>query len=89
MSVDAATNEVTFPVIDSGFLRDWSLVQIEGEEPVPEEAPETNTSVPAAKGKAKPKVDPKKAAAQKGMLEEITDNRPRIVKYKYDFAELS
>ena len=26
--------DITFPVIDTGFLRDWNLVQIEGEDPV-------------------------------------------------------
>ena len=35
--VDPTTKEITYPVIDTGFLKDWTLVQIEGESPVPEE----------------------------------------------------
>ncbi len=28
------TKEVTFPEIDTGYFRDWNLIQIEGEDPV-------------------------------------------------------
>lgn len=91
INVDAATNEVTFPEVDSGFLRDWTLIQIEGEEPIsiessqasiPPVGKQSNAKAAAAKGKP--------AAAQKGQpkaLEEITDNRPRIIKYSRDCAE--
>ena len=37
ISVDPATKEISFPQIDTGYLRDWKLIKIEGEEPVPEE----------------------------------------------------
>lgn len=60
---------------DSGFLKDWTLVQIEGEEPV-----EAVVEDPNAKGKKAP---PAKGAPKGGStaLEEITDNRPRIISY--------
>ena len=71
--------EITFPIIDTGFLKDWNLVQIEGEDPVPDEPVDPKAKAPAKK------VEPKKGQAAK--LEEITDNRPRIVNYEHDFAE--
>lgn len=27
-------NKITFPFIDTGYFRDWNLVQIEGEDPI-------------------------------------------------------
>ena len=49
---------VTFPFFETGFLKDWHLLQIEGQEPVPAEAEVVD---PKAKGKAAPKKpDPKK-----------------------------
>lgn len=75
------SKEVTFPEIDTGFFRDWNLVQIEGEEPVVQE--EVDPKAKAATGK-KAAADPKKAAGSK--MEEITDNRPRIVNYERDCA---
>lgn len=77
----AETKDITFPLIDSGFFKDWTLLQIEGEEPVVHEEVD-----PKAKGAAagkKPPVDPKKAASK---LEEITDNRARTISYEKDFA---
>ena len=71
--------EITFPVIDTGFLKDWNLVQIQGEEPVPEEVVDPKAKAPPKKP------DPKKNAASR--LEEITDNRARTVNYEHDFAE--
>ena len=56
-----------------GFLKDWTLVQIEGEEPVEVSAEEPVKG--GKKGAAPAKGAPKAAAA----LEEITDNRPRII----------
>ena len=74
--------------ITTDFLKEWTLVQIEGEEPVGPEEDDAD------------KKDPKKAAAAKKMqaakggggsgkvnMEEVTDNRPRIVSYTNDFAE--
>jgi len=63
-------------VTDTGFLRDWNLIQIEGEEPVQQEAdqPVDNKGKQAAPAK---KAAPPKQGAPKGALEEITDNRPR------------
>ena len=34
VAVGAEGKEITFPFIDTGFFKDWNLVQIEGEEPV-------------------------------------------------------
>lgn len=61
-------------------MKDWHLLQIEGQEPVLAEAEVVD---PKAKGKAAPKKpDPKKGAA----LEEITDHRPRTINYEKDFG---
>ena len=38
ISVNPETKEITLPVIDTGYLRDWTLIQIEGEEPMPDDA---------------------------------------------------
>ena len=73
----AEQDQISYPVTDTGHLKDWTLVQIEGEEPVAQEEVD-----PKAKGAgAKKAADPKKAGSK---LEEITDNRPRTVKYEYD-----
>mmetsp|Transcript_39149 Transcript_39149/g.51212 ORF Transcript_39149/g.51212 Transcript_39149/m.51212 type:complete len:187 (+) Transcript_39149:52-612(+) len=77
----AEGTEITFPVIDTGYFRDWNLVQIEGEEPIVQE--EGDAKAKAAAGK-KPAVDPKKGAASK--LEDIGDNRARIINYERDCA---
>jgi len=75
-------DQITFPQYDSGFLKDWSLLQIEGEEPKP---PETQDP-PPGKGAPQKKAAPAKADPKKGGLEEITDNRPRTVTFVKDFA---
>lgn len=69
--------------VDSGHMKDWTLIQIEGEEPVPQTPPEDDKN---AKGKKAP---PPKAAAKGalGVLEEITDNRPREMQFVKNFAE--
>lgn len=60
-------------------FKEWTLLQIEGEEPVPvEEAPPEAKPSPAKKGTA----GKKDAKA----VEEITDNRPRVVQLKRDVA---
>lgn len=72
---------------DSGFLKDWTLIQIEGEEPKPpESAAPVDPKAAAAKKAPAPaaKPDPKKGGA--AGLEEITDNRPRIITFTKDFA---
>ena len=45
-TADGAT--VTFPQTDTGYMKDWTLVQIEGEERVPTE----NEADPKASAKA-------------------------------------
>ena len=73
-----APQKIETETIDTGFLKEWTLVQIEGEEPA-EEVPVDPKA--AAKGKAAP------AKGGKGppVLEEITDNRPREIKYEKNF----
>jgi GTP cyclohydrolase III len=65
---------------DSGFLKDWNLIQIEGEEPV--EAVVEDIKVKGGKA------PPAKAAAKGATtaLEEITDNRPRIISFEKKFG---
>lgn len=83
----AVTGEsIEMQKLDSGFFKDWNLLQIEGEEPKPLEPVAVDPK--AAAGAKKPpapaaKPDPKKGGAA---LEEITDNRPRTVSLTKDFA---
>lgn len=65
--------------IDTGFLKDWNLIQIEGEEPVEQVA---DADPKAAKGKP----PPAKGGAKVGALEEITDNRPREIKFEKQWS---
>ena len=67
--------DVTYPVTDTGHLKDWQLVQIEGEDPVAAEEQDPKAKAPPKKP------DPKKGGSK---LEEITDNRPRTVKYEFE-----
>ena len=78
-------NDVNLQQIDSGFFRDWTVLQIEGEEPKPAEPVAPVDPKAAAKKPPAPagKADPKKPG---GALEEITDNRPRIITLTKDFA---
>lgn len=76
----AEAKEITFPEIDTGYFRDWNLVQIEGEEPVSQEELD-----PKAKAAAAKKPPPAKGG-NTSKLEEITDNRPRIISYERDCA---
>lgn len=80
LQVEGDGTTISFPLTDTGFLKDWTLVQIEGEEPLP---PEPEIPDPKAKKAQPPKKD---AAKNKGVLEEITDNRPRIVTFEKDFS---
>ena len=83
-------------MIDTGFLKDWTLVQVEGETPGAEDSQELSGSpikgMPAG-GKAsgqpanKKKPEPKKGAKNTAALEEITDHRPRFIAYEYDVVE--
>ena len=77
--------EVSFPVTDTGMLKDWNLVQIDGEEAVAVE--EVDKEKPDGGKKAPPKkaADPKKGPT--GKLEDITDNRPRQVNYERNCAD--
>ena len=72
---EAPVQQIDNEEIDTGYLKEWTLVQIEGEEAV-EQVAEVDTK--AAKGKA----PPAKAAGKAGALEEITDNRPREIKFE-------
>jgi len=69
--------------IDTGFLRDWSLIKIEGEEAVehaPVDVDPKAKKPPAAAAKAPPK-------GATTALEEITDNRPREINCTKNFQE--
>ena len=64
--------------VDTGLLKEWTLLQIEGEEPVKEEITDGRATSPLKK------VAPKTSV--KNVAEEITDNRPRTISYKRDCA---
>jgi hypothetical protein len=64
--------------VDTGLLKEWTLLQIEGEEPVKEEVADGRATSPLKK------VAPKTSV--KNVAEEITDNRPRTISYKRDCA---
>ena len=64
--------------IDSGLLKEWTLLQIEGEEPVKEEVVVDTKVSPAKKSPNKP--------GAKQVVEEVIDNRPRKISYKKEFA---
>ena len=66
--------------IDTGFFKDWNLIQVEGEERI------SPLSMTKNKSEVK-KAQPAKGAPAKVSYEEISDNRPRIVNYFADFAE--
>ena len=87
INVNAITKEITFPEIDTGFVKDWTLLQIEGEEPIEVQAQEALPSGKAPVKAPAKKPEPKKAAAGKGAyLEEITDHRAQTLKFERDFA---
>lgn len=67
-------------------MKDWTLIQVEGEPIITATPEEVNAAVIAKGGAKKPpaKDDKKKQTAA---LEEITDNRPRIVSYTKNFME--
>jgi hypothetical protein len=73
--------------LDTGFFKDWNLIQIEGEEPVPKDEEVAVAADPKAKAAPAKKPAGKPAPGGKVTMEEITDNRPRIVSYLKDFAE--
>jgi hypothetical protein len=70
-------------MIDTGFLRDWTLIQIEGEEPLEQ----VQDSDPKAGGKKAPPAKGGAPPAKTGALEAITDNRPREIQYVKNVAE--
>ena len=85
-SSDGLRQQIDKTVLESGFMKDWSLIQIEGEEPVEQQPVEdakviTKGKAPAAKGAA--------AKVATGVLEEINDNRPRIIQLVKNFGEES
>lgn len=80
------SNKPTFPVTDTGYFKDWTLVQIQGEERVQADTEEGKASGKQIAAQKKP--EPKKGAnARSGQqLEEITDNRPREIAYEREFT---
>ena len=82
-AADGAQQQIYKQVIDSGFLKEWTLIQIEGEEAV-------EAVVEDAKAPAKGKAPPAKGAPKGGgALEEITDNRPMEKQFIKNFGEES
>lgn len=63
---------------DSPQLKDWTLLQVEGEDPVPVEPVVVDPKAAGKKAPEKPK--------GKAVVEEIIDNRPRTIQMKRDFA---
>ena len=59
---------------ETPFFKEWTLLQIEGEEPAPKEeaVSPAKKGAPPAKGK---------------QVEEVIDNRPRTIQYKRDIME--
>ena len=62
---------------DTAPFKEWTLLQVEGEEPIPAEPVVTDPKAAAKKAPAKP--------AGKA-VEEIIDNRPRTIQLKRDVA---
>mmetsp|Transcript_2852 Transcript_2852/g.3406 ORF Transcript_2852/g.3406 Transcript_2852/m.3406 type:complete len:164 (-) Transcript_2852:58-549(-) len=87
IEVDPSTKEISFPMTDTGYFFDWTLVQIEGEDPNENESVlESQPKINSAKGTA---AKSKAAANQKNQakgLPEQTDNRPRTIKFLKDFG---
>ena len=77
--------------IDTGFFKDWNLIQVEGEQPISQLTmnDEDDKKGPAKGRQSKGGVQKQasKGAPSKVALEEITDNRPRTVNYFVDFSE--
>lgn len=71
-------NKITFPFIDTGYFRDWNLVQIEGEDPIVAEEIDPKIKFNAS-FKKQPTVVKGGGHAK---LEEISDNRARIINYE-------
>ena len=64
------------------------MLQIEGEEAELNNSTDNFSTAPKG-GKAPAKKAPAAKGAKVVGLEEITDNRPRIIKFKHDCAELN
>lgn len=79
-------NKPIFPVHDSGYFKDWTTVQIQGEERV-EVQQSIDEIQPVGKKGAPPvkKPAPAKGPQKGNQLEEITDNRPREICFEKDF----
>lgn len=60
---------------ETPVFKEWTLLQIEGEEPVPKEE-----AIPSPAKKGAP-------PAKGKQVEEVTDNRPRTIQYKRDIME--
>ena len=73
---------ITFAEVDTGFLKEWNLVQIEGKEPVAQEEAEASK----AKDKAAKKPPPNQKGGGGSKLEAIDDTRARIINYERDVA---
>lgn len=86
ISVDPTTQEISFPQIDTGFLKEWTLLQIEGEDPIEQEESQPDISLTKPGSKAPPKKPDPKKGAKTAALEEITETRPMTVKFVRDCA---
>ncbi len=75
---DGSPTKVETTEVDAGFLKDWNLIQIEGEEPAEALGEDAKASA-AQKGKAPPPKGGAKGAPPSSTLEEISDNRPRTI----------
>lgn len=66
--------------METPLFKEWTLLQIEGEDPQPvvEQAAAPEKASPPKKGSA---------AAKPKVVEEVIDNRPRTIQFKRDFAE--
>ena len=71
--------------MDTGYLKDWTLVQIEGEQRQETDTPKAEDTSKDAKGKGK--APPPKGGEKKVALEEITDDRPREIRFEKELGE--
>jgi len=65
--------------VETPFFKEWTVLQIEGEDPIPVETAIDSKISPAKKPVAKPN--------SKTAIEEVIDNRPRIIQLRKDVAE--
>jgi hypothetical protein len=84
--------EISTIEIDTGFFKDWNLLQVEGDEPISQlTMQDEDEKKGPSKGRQSKDAMSKKAtgkgAPKAAQHEEITDPRPRTIDYMADFAE--